>query len=187
MKKHWRVQDGVIVNDGQGVYLTTDKDYGDVELLVDFKIGPKGDSGVYLRGDAAGPDLGFHRAALCPHGRRQGLGRPVEQQPRRTRQRPSGPGRQPDRPVEHIPDHPGRRTDHGLLERQARRGPRDPGELLEAQHCRFRPAARSSSRPTTTRSAGGTSPSARSPPTRPTRSWPSTAPRASSRSSTART
>ena len=50
MKKHWRVEDGVIINDGQGVYLTADKDYGDVELLVDFKIGPKGDSGVYLRG-----------------------------------------------------------------------------------------------------------------------------------------
>ena len=50
LKKHWRVEDGVIVNDGQGVYLTTDKDYGDIELLVDFKIGPKGDSGVYLRG-----------------------------------------------------------------------------------------------------------------------------------------
>ena len=33
MKKHWRVEDGVIVNDGQGVYLTTDKDYGDIELL----------------------------------------------------------------------------------------------------------------------------------------------------------
>ncbi len=50
MKKHWEVQDGVIVNDGQGVYLTTDKDYGDIELLVDWKIGPQGDSGVYLRG-----------------------------------------------------------------------------------------------------------------------------------------
>ena len=49
LKKHWRVDDGVIINDGQGVYLTTDKDYGDIELLVDFKIGPKGDSGVYLR------------------------------------------------------------------------------------------------------------------------------------------
>jgi hypothetical protein len=51
LKKHWRVADGVIVNDGQGAYLTTDKDYGDVELKVDFKIGPKGDSGVYLRGN----------------------------------------------------------------------------------------------------------------------------------------
>jgi hypothetical protein len=50
MKKHWRVDDGVIVNDGHGAFLTTDKDYGDIELLVDFKIGPKGDSGVYLRG-----------------------------------------------------------------------------------------------------------------------------------------
>ena len=36
LKKHWRVEDGVIVNDGQGAYLTTDKDYGDVELKVDF-------------------------------------------------------------------------------------------------------------------------------------------------------
>jgi hypothetical protein len=50
LKKHWRVANGVVVNDGQGAYLTTDKDYGDVELLIDFKIGPKGDSGVYLRG-----------------------------------------------------------------------------------------------------------------------------------------
>src|SRR5262249_949308 len=26
LKKHWRVEDGVIVNDGQGAYLTSDKD-----------------------------------------------------------------------------------------------------------------------------------------------------------------
>ena len=50
LKEHWRVENNEIVNDGQGVYLTTDKDYGDIELCVDFKIGPKGDSGVYLRG-----------------------------------------------------------------------------------------------------------------------------------------
>ncbi|WP_165221750.1 family 78 glycoside hydrolase catalytic domain [Aquisphaera insulae] len=49
-KKHWRVDHGEIVNDGDGAYLTTDKAYGDVELYVDFKIGPKGDSGVYMRG-----------------------------------------------------------------------------------------------------------------------------------------
>jgi hypothetical protein len=49
LKKHWRVEDGVIVNDGHGAYLTSDKDYGDIEFLVDFKIGPQGDSGVYLR------------------------------------------------------------------------------------------------------------------------------------------
>jgi hypothetical protein len=51
LKKHWRVEDGVIVNDGQGAYLTSDKDYGDIELKVEFKIGPKGDSGVYLKGN----------------------------------------------------------------------------------------------------------------------------------------
>jgi hypothetical protein len=50
LKKHWRVENGVIVNDGQGAYLTSDKTYGDIELKIDFKIGPKGDSGVYLRG-----------------------------------------------------------------------------------------------------------------------------------------
>jgi hypothetical protein len=49
-KKHWSVVDGELVNDGHGVFMTTDKDYGDVELFVDFKLLPKGDSGVYLRG-----------------------------------------------------------------------------------------------------------------------------------------
>jgi hypothetical protein len=49
VKKHWHAQGGDIVNDGHGVYLTSDKDYGDIELFVDFKIQPKGDSGLYLR------------------------------------------------------------------------------------------------------------------------------------------
>jgi hypothetical protein len=49
IKKHWKVEKGEIVNDGQGAYLTTDKDYGDIELLVDYKMYPKGDSGIYLR------------------------------------------------------------------------------------------------------------------------------------------
>jgi len=50
LAKHWRVENGEIINDGQGAYLTSDKDYGDIELTIDFKIGPKGDSGIYLRG-----------------------------------------------------------------------------------------------------------------------------------------
>jgi 3-keto-disaccharide hydrolase len=49
-KKHWSVKDGELVNDGHGAYLTTDKDYGDIELLVDYKTVPKADSGIYLRG-----------------------------------------------------------------------------------------------------------------------------------------
>ncbi len=47
---HWKVENGEIVNDGQGLYLTTDKNYGDVELLVEYKALPLGDSGIYLRG-----------------------------------------------------------------------------------------------------------------------------------------
>ena len=50
LAKHWSVKDGVIENDGNGVYLTADEDLGDVEIYVDWKIGPTGDSGVYLRG-----------------------------------------------------------------------------------------------------------------------------------------
>jgi hypothetical protein len=50
MRAHWRVEDGVIVFDGKGSNLCTVKDYGNFELFVDWKILPKGDSGIYLRG-----------------------------------------------------------------------------------------------------------------------------------------
>ncbi|MCX6930642.1 MAG: DUF1080 domain-containing protein [Verrucomicrobia bacterium] len=47
---HWKVENGELVNDGRGLYLTTDKDYGDFELGVDYKALADGDSGIYLRG-----------------------------------------------------------------------------------------------------------------------------------------
>ena len=47
---HWKVENNELVNDGHGLYLTTDKDYGDFELLLEYKALPLGDSGVYLRG-----------------------------------------------------------------------------------------------------------------------------------------
>lgn len=50
MRKHWKVVDGALVFDGKGHSLCTAKDYGDFEMLVDWKILPKGDSGIYLRG-----------------------------------------------------------------------------------------------------------------------------------------
>ncbi|GAB5403128.1 MAG: DUF1080 domain-containing protein [Aureliella sp.] len=50
MKAHWSAKDGAIVNDGHGVFLTTDKEYGDIELLIEYKTVPKADSGIYLRG-----------------------------------------------------------------------------------------------------------------------------------------
>jgi hypothetical protein len=48
--EHWKVEDGVIVFDGKGQNLCTAKDYGDFELLLDWKIEKGGDSGIYLRG-----------------------------------------------------------------------------------------------------------------------------------------
>ncbi|HEX5104873.1 MAG TPA: DUF1080 domain-containing protein [Pirellulaceae bacterium] len=48
--KHWRVENGELVNDGTGQYLTTDKDYADFELRLEYKTVAKADSGIYLRG-----------------------------------------------------------------------------------------------------------------------------------------
>ena len=50
MREHWKAENGEIVFDGKGDSLCTKKDYGDFEMLVDWKIPPKGDSGIYLRG-----------------------------------------------------------------------------------------------------------------------------------------
>lgn len=50
IQAHWRVENGELVNDGQGLYLTTDKFYGDFELRLEYRTVPKADSGVYLRG-----------------------------------------------------------------------------------------------------------------------------------------
>ncbi len=50
MKKHWKVKDGIIIFDGKGQNLCTVKDYKDFIFYVDYKIGEKGDSGIYLRG-----------------------------------------------------------------------------------------------------------------------------------------
>jgi hypothetical protein len=62
---HWTVKDGVINYDGKGQSLQTVKDYGDIELWVDWKIGPKGDSGIYLRGN---PQVQIWDPAKWPEG-----------------------------------------------------------------------------------------------------------------------
>jgi len=62
-RKHWRVEDGVIIFDGMGQNLCTDRDYGDFELLIDWKIEPHGDSGIYLRGS---PQIQIWDPAVSP-------------------------------------------------------------------------------------------------------------------------
>ncbi len=50
IQKHWSIDGEDLVNDGYGLYLTTDKNYGDYELWIDYKTVPKADSGIYLKG-----------------------------------------------------------------------------------------------------------------------------------------
>ena len=48
--EHWKAVDDVVENDGFGAYLTSDAEFRDYELLVDYKTVPKADSGIYLKG-----------------------------------------------------------------------------------------------------------------------------------------
>lgn len=48
--KFWSVENGELVNDGNGPYATTDEEFGDIEFLIDYKTVAKADSGIYLRG-----------------------------------------------------------------------------------------------------------------------------------------
>ncbi len=50
IRKHWSVQGDELVNDGKGLYLSTEKNYGDFELLLEYRTVPRADSGIYLRG-----------------------------------------------------------------------------------------------------------------------------------------
>src|SRR5262249_11487360 len=49
---HWKVlrPAGILSYDGKGDSLQTVKQYGNFELLLDWKIEEKGDSGIYIRG-----------------------------------------------------------------------------------------------------------------------------------------
>lgn len=48
--KYWSVDNGELLNLGEGPYANTDEEFGDIELLIEYKTVPKADSGVYLRG-----------------------------------------------------------------------------------------------------------------------------------------
>ena len=48
--KHWKVEGGELANMGTGPYATTDEDFGDIELMIEYKTVAGADSGIYLRG-----------------------------------------------------------------------------------------------------------------------------------------
>ena len=49
MRAHWKAEGDELVNDGKGKYATTEKEYGDIELTLEYNMAPLGDSGIYLR------------------------------------------------------------------------------------------------------------------------------------------
>ena len=71
MRAHWKVEDGALVFDGKGRNLCTAKDYGDFEMYVDWKILPKGDSGIYIR---SSPQVQIWDTSLTKVGAQVGSG-----------------------------------------------------------------------------------------------------------------
>jgi hypothetical protein len=47
---NWRVENGELINAGTGPYATSDEEFGDIELRIEYKTVAKADSGIYLRG-----------------------------------------------------------------------------------------------------------------------------------------
>ena len=127
IRQHWSAQNGELVNDGHGLYLTTDKFYGDFELLVDYKTVPLADSGIYLRGCPQVQIWDYTERGEIQTRRGQGLGRIVEQPPGISRQRSAGEGRQTVWAMEPLSRHHGRRQGLGVAERPTNRERRDDG------------------------------------------------------------
>lgn len=50
IERHWSVEDGILISDGEEPYLATKEEYGDFEMWCDWSIDAGGDSGIYLRG-----------------------------------------------------------------------------------------------------------------------------------------
>ena len=80
LKQHWRVENGELINDGHGVYMTTDEEFGDIELLIDYRTVPLADSGIYLRGNPQVQIWDYTPEGGKRSWRRQRFGRLVEQQ-----------------------------------------------------------------------------------------------------------
>jgi hypothetical protein len=48
--ENWSISNGELINQGNGLFLTTEKFYANFELLLDYKTVALADSGIYLRG-----------------------------------------------------------------------------------------------------------------------------------------
>jgi len=74
IRQHWSVQNGELVNDGKGLYLTTESNYHDFELFLEYKTVPLADSGIYLRGCPQVQIWDYTEKAKFPLGSDKGSG-----------------------------------------------------------------------------------------------------------------
>ncbi len=51
---NWEVKDGVLATKGQGGWLSTEKEYSDFTLKLEFRVPPGGNSGIFLRSPHTG-------------------------------------------------------------------------------------------------------------------------------------
>lgn len=72
-QQHWTVENEELVNDGHGVYLTTDNAYRDYELLIEYKTIPQADSGIYLKSNPQ-VQIWNHQAEKLSAGQDKGSG-----------------------------------------------------------------------------------------------------------------
>jgi hypothetical protein len=72
----WKAENGLLINNGKGPNLSTEKSYKNFELWLDWKIPERGDSGVFLPGgqqvqiwakkDGSGGFVYDHKYAVAP-------------------------------------------------------------------------------------------------------------------------
>lgn len=74
MRAHWRAEGDELINDGKGRFATTTQDYGDFELLLEYKTVARADSGVYLRGCPQVQIWDYTEEAKFPLGANKGSG-----------------------------------------------------------------------------------------------------------------
>jgi len=72
--KNWTVKNGVLVFNGRGQNLCTEKKYADVDFVVDWKIEKNGDSGIYMRGSPQIQIWDTANPAQKKHGNAKGSG-----------------------------------------------------------------------------------------------------------------
>ncbi len=73
-KKHWTIENAELVNDGHGPYATTDKEYKNIELQLEYKTVAKADSGIYLRATPQVQIWDWTEEAKFKHGSDKGSG-----------------------------------------------------------------------------------------------------------------